>query len=443
MNKQVQISEGAKYLLQEINQVGEGYLVGGVVRDFLLGKKAHDEDICSSLLPEEVAKLFEHLPLIKAGLKHGTLGVHLGGSNYEITTYRVDGEYSDNRRPDKVEYTRSLREDLARRDFTINAMAMSAKGEIIDYFEGQKDLRAGLVRAVGDPYKRFTEDALRLLRAVRFANRLNFTIEEETEQAIRDKAALLQNISAERIADEFLKILLDNPQGVTRLHELGLLQYCYPELDACFNCPQENRFHLYDVGRHSVATAEAHPDLIFRVAAILHDVGKPPSKTYGADGVAHFYGHAELSAQISKEILRKLFLPKKERQLIVSVVRWHDFLSKKPAKLARLLREEGPEFFALLFRLKRADIMAQSDYQRERKLRLVDLQEEIFQRQVQGPYRLADLAINGKDLLDLGYCGAEIAEGLAETLAFVMEKPKRNQRDYLLARAERLKSEAK
>lgn len=442
MEKQVPISEAAKYLLKEINQVGEGYLVGGVVRDFLLGKTAKDEDICTSLIPEEVAELFEHLPLIKAGLKHGTLGVFLDGRNYEITTYRVDGEYTDNRRPDKVEFTRSLKEDLARRDFTINSMAMSADGEIIDYFGGQEDLRSGIVRAVGDPHKRFTEDALRLLRGVRFANRLNFSIEAETEAAIKEKAKLLTNISAERIADEFLKILQDNPRGVTLLHELGLLQYCYPELEDCFNCPQENRFHIYDVGRHSVATAKAYPDQNFRVAAILHDIGKPPSKTYGEDGVAHFYGHAVLSAEISKQILRKLFLPKEQRQLIVAAVRWHDFLSKKPAKLARLLRDEGPEFFELLFRLKRADIMAQSECQRERKLRLVEIQEEIFRRQVQGPYRLADLAIDGKDLLDIGYRGSEIASALAETLAFVMEKPKRNKRDYLLSRAERLKPES-
>lgn len=437
----IKISPGAKFILERLRQVGEGYLVGGCVRDFLLEQPSQDEDICSSLRPEEIQALFSDLPQIDQGLKHGTVGLLVEGRLYEVTTYRQDGPYSDHRRPDQVTFTRSLREDLARRDFTINAMALGLDGEIIDPFGGQDDLRAGLVRAVGNPWQRFEEDALRLLRAVRFANRLGFSLETQTEQALRDQASLLAEISAERIAAEFLKILEDNPEGVTCLHELGLLATAYPELEALFNCPQENPFHLYDVGRHSVVAAQAGQGRLFRLAALLHDLGKPAAKTYDDQGRAHFYGHAALSAELAAPLLKRLFLPKADRQLLVDLIRWHDMISKRPAKLARLVRDLPEAFWPLFFQLKRADIGAQSERDRAAKLCLVDEQEAIIARLLAGPYRLADLAVTGQDLVQLGYEGAAIGQALAEMLSFVMEKPSRNRRDYLLQRAERLQAQ--
>ncbi|MDY5836634.1 MAG: HD domain-containing protein [Eubacteriales bacterium] len=434
----MEISKGAQFILDRLWTQGEGYLVGGCVRDFLLGQPCHDEDICSSLLPGEIQSLFADLPQTDQGLKHGTVGLILEGRLYEVTTYREDGAYSDHRRPDQVTFTRSLKEDLARRDFTINAMAMGPDGEIIDPFGGQADLKAGLVRAVGNPWKRFEEDSLRLLRAVRFANRLGFLLDPQTEEAIRDQAGLLSAISKERIAEEFLKILDDDPEGVTWLHDLGLLQYAYPEIDLCFNCPQETPYHLYDVGRHSVAAAKAGQGRVFRVASLLHDLGKPAAKTYDASGRAHFYDHAKISADLAAPLLRKLFLSREDRQLILALIRWHDMISKRPTKLARLVRDLPDSFWPLFFQLKRADIEAQSDLDREAKLRLVDDQEALIDRLLAGPHRLQDLAVTGRDLQDLGYQGPAIGEALAEILCFVMEKPSRNQRDYLLERAGRL-----
>ncbi len=435
----LKISEGAKYILDRLNEEGEGYLVGGVVRDHLLGIASQDEDICTSLLPEEVSRLFSSFEQRENGLKHGTLGILLDGGYYEITTFRKDGVYKDRRRPESVEFTPSLEDDLARRDFTINALAMDGKGRIIDPFGGQNDLREGLVRAVGKPKERFSEDALRLLRAVRFANRLAFRIEEETEAAIRDQAHLLEEIAKERIADEFIKILLDNPDGVTSLHELGLLQYAYPDLDACFLCDQETPYHLYDVGRHSVLAAKAHPDLVFRLTALMHDLGKVKVKTVGEEGRAHFYGHAKWSAILARQMLRDLFISKKEAKLIVTAVRYHDFLSRKPSKLAALLRLGGPELMDLIFRMKWADIMAQSPLDRERKIRLIEIQEAIYQKQLKGPYKLSHLAVKGDDLVALGYRGKAIAKALRDILIFVMEKPSRNRKSYLLERAERMR----
>ncbi len=435
----MQISRGAQVILERLRSQGEGYLVGGCVRDYLLGQPSHDEDICSSLLPDEIQSLFADLPQTDQGLKHGTVGIILDGRLYEVTTYRQDGSYSDHRRPDQVTFTRSLEADLARRDFTINAMAMGLQGEVIDPFGGQADLKAGLVRAVGDPWRRFEEDSLRLMRAVRFANRLGFQLEPQTEQALREQASLLSAISAERLAEEFLKILDDNPEGVTWLHDLGLLPYAYPELELCFNCPQETPFHLYDVGRHSVAAAQAGEGRVFRLAALLHDLGKPAAKTYDDQGRAHFYDHAKISADLAAPLLKRFFLPREDRQLIVALVRWHDMISKRPAKLARLVRDLPESFWALFFQLKRADIEAQSELDRESKLRLVEEQEEIIDRFLAGPHRLEDLAVNGQDLLELGYRGPEIGAALEEILRFVMEKPSRNKRDYLLARAEKLR----
>ncbi|MDO5016178.1 MAG: HD domain-containing protein [Eubacteriales bacterium] len=429
-------SPAALYILREINAVegAEAYLVGGCVRDYLLGRPFSDEDICTSLLPEETAKLFAAYPQVDKGLKHGTLGVIIDGRNYEITTYRKDGNYRDHRRPDQVEFSRSLEEDLSRRDFTINALALGQDGQVVDPFGGQTDLERGVVRAVGNPATRFEEDALRLLRAARFENRLGFSLDSATEKALRQKASLLSLIAAERIADEFLKIIDDRPEGVTRLHELGLLGYMYPELERCFLCPQETPYHLYDVGRHSVKAASLLEGRTLRLAALAHDLGKPAAKTYGKEGRAHFYDHAKLSAEIAPEFFRRLFIPQEQIRLLVSLVRWHDFLSKKPAKLAQLLREESREFFELLFPLKRADIYAQSELDRERKLRLVEEQEEVYRRLAAGPCAIKELAINGRDLIELGFQGPEIGAILREVLVFVMEKPGRNRHDYLLER---------
>lgn len=449
-NKSIQVAklaQAADWVIEKLEKNGEAYLVGGVVRDLLLKRPIHDVDITTSLKPQDVLDIFSTqegnddfttCSVILTGIKHGTVTVVVDGVPVEVTTYRVDGAYSDGRHPDSVHFTTSLEEDLARRDFTINAMAMSRRGELFDYFGGLEDLEKGLIRAVGDPNLRFNEDALRILRGARFANRLNFRIEENTLASMRQNRELLHAISRERIASELLSMIMDNPDGVTRLHEWGILEVVYPELNNCFLCEQNMIWHRLDVGRHSVEAMHAHPDLTFRVACLLHDVGKPDSKTIDDEGKSHFYGHAKLSYEISKTLLRDFFLPKDQRRLIAQAVYLHDFLSTRPGRLARLLREEGAEVLELVFRVKRADVMAQSSYQREEKLALIDEQEALIKGFMKGPYRLQDLEVDGSDLVKIGYQGPEIQDALNEILVFVMERPERNERAYLLERAERI-----
>lgn len=431
------LSPNAKMILDRLNTRGEAYLVGGAVRDLLLGREVHDEDITCSLLPQEVMELFPELPVIPSGLKHGTVTLVLDHRPYEITTFRSDGLYLDGRRPESVTFQVSLEEDLARRDFTINAMALDREGCLVDPFGGEADLERRLVRTVGDPYRRFGEDALRLLRAVRFAKKLDFVIEEATLQALKDCAPQLEKISRERIAAEFLQILGHDPEGVADLHEWGLLPYMYPELEACFNCPQETPWHRYDVGRHSVEAAKACGDPELRLAALCHDLGKPVCKTYGKDGVAHFYGHDRVSAELTAVFLRKLFLPKAVRRRITRVVALHDFISERKSKIARLVREEEPEVLDMLIGLQRADIGAQSLLGRERKLARVDRLEASVAAFRAGPHRLGDLALDGRDLVRIGYRGDDIEKTLQELLVYVMEKPSRNRREHLEERAAR------
>lgn len=433
-----EISSGAKEILHRLNSVGEAYLVGGAVRDLLLGHPLHDEDIATSLRPEQVIALFHDTPVLETGLKHGTVTVMWEHKPYEVTTFRSEGPYLDGRHPSFVTFETDIREDLSRRDFTVNAIAVAADGTLIDPFDGVRDLELGVIRAVREPNARFQEDALRLMRAVRFANRLDFEIEPATLQAIRDNAKLLQKISAERIADEFLKIVQDDPRGVETLFELGLLDFCFPELADMFRTPQETPWHTDNVGRHSVNTALYAEGLMFRLCALLHDIGKPPTKTYGEDGTAHFYHHAEVGAEMTKKLLKKLFLPKRQRQIITRVVLLHDYISKKPSKIARMVRNESPETLKLVIQLKRADIAAQSEHKMEQKVALIDAQEALMKRFLDGPHKITDLAIDGKDLMNLGYEGREISEGLEETLAFVMEDPERNDYERLLDRAERM-----
>lgn len=437
------ISSGAKAILHRLNSAGKAYLVGGAVRDLLLGHPLHDEDIATSLRPEEMIRLFDDTVVLETGIKHGTVTIIWEHQPYEVTTFRSEGPYLDGRRPSYVNFETDINEDLSRRDFTVNAIAVGADGAIIDPFDGLRDLDAKIIRAVREPNERFREDALRLMRAVRFANRLDFAIEPATLRAIKDNARLLAKISDERIADEFLKIVEDDPRGVETLYELGLLDVIFPELAEMFRTEQETPWHKDNVGRHSVNTALYAEDLTFRLAALLHDIGKPPTKTYGDDGVAHFYDHAAVGAEMSKKLLKKLFLPKRQRQIITRTVLLHDYISKKPSKIARMVRNESPETLKLVIQVKRADIAAQSEHKMDQKEALIDEQEALMQRFCAGPHRVGDLVIDGRDLKNIGYEGRQISERLEETLAFVMEDPSRNERERLLDRAERMLPQVK
>ena len=337
----IEIPTGAAYILQQLNKHGyEAYIVGGCVRDSLLGKQPNDWDITTSAKPEAVKAIFHRT--IDTGIQHGTVTVLVDreilddgrGSPashtdyaFEVTTYRVDGVYTDHRRPESVCFTASLEEDLKRRDFTINAMAYNPEQGVIDIFGGQEDLEKGIIRCVGEASERFDEDALRILRAVRFAAQLDFVIENQTREAMRDQAKFLKDISAERICTELTKMIVSkHPERLEEAYELGLTNIFLPEFDRMMQTPQNNPYHLYDVGRHTLQVMRAvSATPVLRYAALLHDVGKPECKTTDETGVDHFYGHQELSAKMARTILRRLKLDNDTIDQVCRLVRNHDY----------------------------------------------------------------------------------------------------------------------
>ena len=304
---QIQVPEDVKRIIETIEKAGfEAYAVGGCVRDCLLGKEPNDWDITTSAKPEQVKSLFRRT--IDTGIKHGTVTVMLNRVGYEVTTYRIDGEYEDGRHPKEVIFTGSLREDLRRRDFTINAMAYSEKDGLVDLFGGQQDLENKIIRCVGDAKERFTEDALRMLRAVRFSAQLGFTVDEDTISAMKELAPNLSKVSAERIQTELVKTLVsDNPGNLKIAYECGLTKVFLPEFDLCMECGQNNPNHIYSVGEHILKSVEyAEPERILRLAMLFHDLGKPRCRTQGEDGYDHFYNHAAVSSELAEEVLRRL-----------------------------------------------------------------------------------------------------------------------------------------
>ena len=311
----------------------EAYAVGGCVRDSILGRIPNDWDITTNALPEEVKKLFRRT--IEVGIEHGTVKVMIGNEGYEITTYRIDGEYEDGRHPKEVTFTASLSEDLRRRDFTINAMAYSEKTGLVDLFGGTYDLNAGIIRAVGDPEERFTEDALRILRALRFSATLGYEIEKGTVDAIRKLAPTLSKISAERIRDELEKLICsDHPDRMRTAYELGVTKVFFPEWDTMMECEQNTPHHFTDVGDHTIAALEYsvkhYADIpysdkrILSIATLLHDIGKPAMKTTGEDGIDHFKGHMEKGAGLAKTFLKRLKYDNDTIDRVEKLVLYHD-----------------------------------------------------------------------------------------------------------------------
>ena len=433
----IQIPEAAAQILRRLEDHGyEAYVVGGCVRDSLLGREPHDWDITTSALPGQVKALFPRT--IDTGLKHGTVTVMAGREPYEITTYRIDGEYLDGRHPSDVTFTASLREDLQRRDFTINAMAYSERDGLQDFFGGLSDLENRRIRAVGDPSRRFGEDALRIMRAVRFAAQLGYDVEEETVEAMKALAPTLSRISAERIASELEKLLVSpHPEKLRMAYECGITAVILPEFDRCMEMPQNNPHHLYTVGEHTVQTlVHSRQDRILRLTMLMHDFGKPACHSTDEKGIDHFYGHPEVSADLAGSILRRLKYDNDTRKSVVKLVRLHDRevgLSRKSVR--RAVIEIGEDLFPLFLEVKEADIMGQSQYQRREKLDWL--------RQVRALYRevleersclsLRDLAVDGNDLIALGIePGRQIGQILGRMLEDVVEEPAHNTREYLL-----------
>ena len=414
----------------------EAFAVGGCVRDSLLGNEPGDYDLTTAAKPEETKRVFQGEKIIETGIKHGTVTVILGETSLEITTFRVDSEYRDNRRPERVEFTKSIEEDLARRDFTMNALAYSESRGIVDPFGGEADVKAGIIRAVGDPEKRFREDALRIMRALRFASALGFEIEPETEKALFENRALLLNVSAERLSEELLKLLCGQNVRWVLMKYTDVLGVILPELLPMRGLDQRNPHHIYDVLEHSAAAAEKVPPRpALRLGALLHDVGKPRCITLDENGVGHFYGHPEISAQMAEEILSRLRLDSAAKKEVVSLVKYHGAQIEPTAKsVRRALNKYSPELFFELLLLKRADAAACDPgrpLDEEYFSALESLAGEIIaEKQC---FSLKDLAVKGDDLVAAGFApGPKLGAALGLLLDKVINGELPNEREKLL-----------
>ena len=427
-----------RFCLDRLEEAGfAAYTVGGCVRDACLGLTPHDYDICTAALPEETETIFSDHRLVLAGKKHGTVGVVLEGDVVEITTFRREGEYRDNRHPDWVEFVPSLEEDLARRDFTVNAMAYSPKRGFADPFGGREDLKNHVLRAVGDPRKRFQEDSLRILRGVRFAVRFGLIPETDTEEAMKQEAFRMDSLARERVFDELCKLLpLVTAKDLIRF--APVLTRVIPELLPLVGYDQKNRHHIHDLYTHTALVVEHCPrELILRWAALLHDIGKISVMTMGEDGQAHYYGHAAVSAELADGILRRLKAPTALREQVVVLIAKHMTLPEPDKKyLRRHLGRLGWETMDQLLQLQEADTAANgtehgAEFDRFRQIR--SLLEEI---QVENAcLTLKDLAVNGHDLMALGFAGKQIGFQLNRLLNLVLEEVCPNTREALLAAA--------
>lgn len=439
----IALPEHVNQIIHTLEEHGyEAYAVGGCVRDSLLGRAPKDWDITTSAKPEQVKELFAHT--IDTGIAHGTVTVMLDRQGYEVTTYRIDGEYEDARHPKEVTFTLDLYEDLRRRDFTINAMAYNERDGLIDAFSGTSDLKRGCIRCVGNPMERFTEDALRMLRAVRFAAQLGFYVEEDTQRAIRVLAGTIEKVSAERIQMEMNKLLLSaHPESIQMAYELGLTAVFLPEFDTMMVTTQNTRHHMYPVGEHTIcALKNTKPDKVLRLSMLFHDIAKPLCKRTDEKGNDHFTGHPAKGAELTEHILRRLKYDNATIEAVCRMVRWHDERPQLTGRnVRRVMNRMGSENLPMLFEVKRADILGQSLYMREEKLAYVDEFETLFLQIVADKDCVAkkDLAISGRDLIALGLKpGPQIGEIIDELLEAVIEDPKRNTRENLIALAHNL-----
>ena len=434
----INLPEKVKYIIDRITEAGyEAYAVGGCVRDSILGREPDDWDITTSAKPQQIKALFRRT--VDTGIAHGTVTVMLDREGYEVTTYRIDGEYEDHRHPREVVFTSRLVEDLRRRDFTINAMAYNESAGLVDAFDGMGDIRRGMIRCVGCARERFTEDALRILRALRFSAQLGYEIQEDTEEAIRELAPSLAAISAERIQTELVKLLLSHhPDYLRRAYDMGVTAVILPELDRCMKTPQNHPHHCYTVGEHilhSLLEVPAARDL--RLAMLLQDIGKPLTLETDFRGITHFYGHPTVSAGMAEEILRRLRFDNETIVTVRRLVEFHDYgnsVELTPVIVRRAMNRIGEDIFSKFLLVKRADIMAQSLYRRREKLEAVEAwdrqyREIVARRQC---VSLKDLALRGRDLIAAGMKpGPELGAVLQQMLEHVLEAPEDNTREKL------------
>lgn len=432
----ISLPKDVENIIKTIEEAGfEAYAVGGCVRDSLLLREPDDWDITTSAKPEQIKALFRKT--IDTGIAHGTVTVMMHHKGYEVTTYRIDGEYEDSRHPKEVTFTLDLLEDLRRRDFTINAMAYNDRSGIVDAFCGMGDLDNKIIRAVGEPEARFEEDALRIMRAVRFSAQLGYEIEENTRKAIRALAGNLRHISAERIQVELVKLVQSpHPEKIRDLYEMGISKVFMPEFDAIMETEQNNPHHMYSVGEHTIrAMMAAEADKNLRLAMLFHDFGKSRCKTTDEEGVDHFHGHSAKSEEMSKEILKRLKFDNDTIHIVSRLVQNHDYdIVPEKKYVRRAVNRIGEDIFGLLLKVKQADLDAQSDYLKEEKqqklCRIKELYQEILEDEECTSLRM--LAVKGTDLIAWGMQpGKEIGEMLARLLEEVLDNPQSNQKEKL------------
>ena len=437
----IKLPKHVKYIIETLEQNGyEAYAVGGCVRDSILGREPNDWDITTSADPYEVKKLFSHT--IDTGLQHGTVTIMLEHVGYEVTTYRIDGDYEDSRHPKEVTFTKSLEEDLKRRDFTVNAMAYNDRDGLIDLFHGMDDIQKKVIRCVGNAEERFTEDALRIMRAVRFSAQFGYEIELETKKAIVKLAPNLKNISAERIREELIKLLVSNhPDYIRIAYETGITAQILPELDVCMETKQNTPHHKYTVGEHIIHSLTYVPgDKVLRLAMLMHDIGKPYCITTDETGRDHFKGHAEKSAEMAAVIMHRLKFDNDTLNRVKRLAKYHDWAISlsppiKKATVRSMISRIGEDLFPDLFTIGDADLLAQSDYFKAEKEEKQQLLKEMYREIMeQGDcLSIKNLAVSGNDLIEHGMKpGKELGQVLQKMLEDVLKHPSSNNKEYLL-----------
>ena len=466
----IKMPKDVSFIINTLEKAGyEAYAVGGCVRDTILGRNPQDWDITTSAKPMETKALFKKT--IDTGIQHGTVTVMMNHVGYEVTTYRIDGEYEDNRHPKNVEFTDNLKMDLERRDFTINAMAYNDSRGLVDEFAGISDLDSHIIRCVGNAGARFDEDALRMLRAVRFSGQLGFAVEEKTRQAIVERAEHLKNISAERIRVELTKLLVSKDAGQIREAYLtGMTKVFLPEFDRMMETDQKNPHHVYTVGEHTIrgievmnlffgkysgtwdnsnipadirALAEGFAGMmdekqhmILSVAMLLHDIAKPLTMTVDDKGIGHFYGHQEEGEKLASGILRRLTFDNDTIGMVKRLIRWHDYRYGDTVKsMRRTLSKIGKDMMPLLFMVQISDVLAQNPKTFEEKLAKIKNAVDLWKKVMESgaALEIKDLEITGRDLMELGIKqGPELGRILKATLEYVLEHPQQNQKTALL-----------
>lgn len=433
------IPKDALEIIRCIEDAGyEAYIVGGCVRDLLMQREPNDWDITTSAKPEEIKRVFKRT--YDTGIKHGTVTVILNKEHFEVTTYRIESDYKDFRHPENVSFVEDITLDLSRRDFTMNAIAYHPERGFVDPYEGMKDIERGCIRSVRNAVERFTEDALRILRAVRFAAQLGFEIEDETIAGIRECRDLLRHISKERIRDEFLKICISpRPEYINELHKLELLEYIIPEFIPAYEVPQNNPHHIYNVAQHTiVAMQNSASDVTLRLTLLLHDIGKITTRTTDDKGIDHFYNHPVKSAEIAKRVLRDLKMDNNSIKSISALILYHDYYihnQMNKVLVKNVLTQIGPELFDLLLLVQESDVKAQNPEMLAPKLEGIKLQREIKEEIIANnePYNKAMLAITGQDLIESGIPrGKVIGELLDKVLEKIIRNPEENDSELLI-----------